>query len=64
MKLTISRGLVFVAIFLTGLGGYLDMTHNEGIRVPGTSYIITKTHLWNDASFILFLAVAINILFK
>lgn len=64
MKITVSQILVGLALLLTGMGGYLDMCGKESIRIPGTSYSVTKDHLWNDGSFVLFLAVAINILFK
>jgi hypothetical protein len=64
MKITISHILVVVALLLTGMGGYLDMCGKSGIRVPGTAYVITKDHLRNDGSFVLFLAVAINVLSK
>lgn len=64
MKLTISHSLVVVALILTGLGGYLDMSGRQKIQIPGTSYFISRDHLWNDGSFILFLAVALNILLK
>lgn len=50
--------LIFVAIVLQSLGGYLDMSGRHSIGP------MTKHHLWNDAMFVLVLAGVLLLLKK
>jgi hypothetical protein len=43
-------GLIIIAIILQSIAGYLDMNSKNNIGP------ISKTHLWNDARFILIIA--------
>jgi hypothetical protein len=43
--------LLIVAFVLTGVGGLRDMLSSD--------YRITKEHAWNDASFLVLVAIAI-----
>ena len=43
--------LLLVAFILTGFGGLRDMIHSD--------YRITKEHAWNDASFLVLVAIAV-----
>jgi hypothetical protein len=56
--------LIVISIVITGAGGYIDMMGKNSINIPGTSFMITKHHLWNDGFFILSLAVALSLLLK
>ena len=50
--------LVVFALILTGLGGWLDLTKQGELQVS-----MTSRHAWNDALFIMLLAILLAILF-
>lgn len=43
--------LILIAFVLTGFGGLRDMLSSE--------YRLTKEHAWNDASFLVLVAIAV-----
>lgn len=49
--------LIILSVILTVLGGYSDMT-NKSVNLFGIN--VSKQHLWNDASYILLLAIALK----
>lgn len=51
--------LVVVALLMQGVGGWLNMTGQEG-----TILRITSQHAWNDGMFLLGLAILIAILYR
>lgn len=46
--------LILVATIMSGIGGLSDML--------GTPLYVSKEHAWRDASFVLLLAILINIM--
>lgn len=51
-------GLVVVAVIMTGMGGWLNMTSSDGINVRFTSQ-----HSWNDGLFIMLFAILLAVLY-
>jgi hypothetical protein len=51
-------GLVVVAVIMTGMGGWLNMTSSDGINVR-----LTSQHSWNDGLFIMLLAILLAVLY-
>lgn len=51
-------GLVVVAVIMTGIGGWLNMTSSDGINVR-----LTSQHSWNDGLFIMLLAILLAVLY-
>ncbi len=51
-------GLVVVALIMTGMGGWLNMTSSDGINVR-----LTSQHSWNDGLFIMLLAILLAVLY-
>lgn len=49
----LTYALVALALILTGLGGFIDMT--------GTPLHVSKEHAWNDGLFLLGLAILLNV---
>ena len=47
----IAAMLIIIAFVLTGFGGLRDMLSSD--------YRITKEHAWNDASFLVLVAIAV-----
>jgi len=66
MKLQEYFSLYFVILALLSMmmGGLLDVTNQERVSIPGTSYSITKWHFWNDGIFFLAFAVGLKLLLK
>lgn len=52
-------GLVVVAVIMTGMGGFLNMTSSEGVNVR-----LTSQHSWNDGLFLMLLAILLAVLYK
>jgi hypothetical protein len=51
-------GLVILAVIMTGMGGWLNMTSNDSINVR-----LTSQHSWNDGLFIMLLAILLAVLY-
>ncbi len=51
-------GLVVLAVIMTGMGGWLNMTSNDSINVR-----LTSQHSWNDGLFIMLLAILLAVLY-
>ncbi len=50
--------LVVIALIMTGMGGWLNMTSNEmNIR-------LTSQHSWNDGLFLMLLAILLAVMYK
>lgn len=55
---TIILVITIIALVLTGVGGWLDLTKSE------FSLQFTKEHAWNDAIFLMLLAILLAILYS
>jgi hypothetical protein len=64
LQMFISFYFVVLALLSTMMGGLLDITNQERVSIPGTSYSITKWHFWNDGLFFLAFAVGLKLLLK
>ncbi len=51
-------GLVVVAVIMTGMGGWLNMTSSDSLTVR-----LTSQHSWNDGLFIMLLAILLAVLY-
>lgn len=56
--LAIVFGIVVFAVLLQGLGGWLNMTGQDG-----TVFRITSQHAWNDGVFLLLIAILIAVVY-
>lgn len=56
--ITIILILTIIAFILTGVGGWLDLTNTE---LP---LHFTREHAWNDAIFLLLVAILLAILYS
>jgi hypothetical protein len=53
----LSIGLLVIAVAMTGLGGWMDILGVRGLTV-------SREHAWNDATFLVLLVIALQLLFK
>jgi hypothetical protein len=52
-------GLVLVSLIMIGMGGWLNMSSNDGINIR-----LTSQHSWNDGLYLMLFAILLAVLYK